>query len=78
LLANQTDGLALVAKLGTVDRSSLQDVIDLLEVSGVPILGVIANEATNGVTGSYGYSRKYAALERRTEGSDWVSISMKN
>jgi polysaccharide biosynthesis transport protein len=78
LLANQTDGLALVAKLGTVDRSSLQDVIDLLEVSGVPILGVIANEATNGVTGSYGYSRKYAALERQTEGSDWVSISMKN
>ncbi len=43
LLAAQTNGVVLVAGLGKLKRSLLEQTLDELKVSGTPILGVVAN-----------------------------------
>jgi capsular exopolysaccharide synthesis family protein len=43
LLANHTDGVLLVTALGKLKRSSLEQTLDELRISGTPILGVVAN-----------------------------------
>ena len=43
LLAAQTNGVVLVAGLGKLKRSLLEQTLDELKVSGTPILGLVAN-----------------------------------
>ncbi len=45
LIAAQTDGLVLVAGVGTLKRSVLEQALEELRVSGTPALGMVVNKA---------------------------------
>ena len=60
ILANRTDGIVLVVKIGKTDRSLLKQNIDNIKMSHVPILGVVANHA-NSSSSSYNYYSHYYA-----------------
>lgn len=47
IIAPQTDGLMVVAQLGSVPRSLLKESIRMLEMAQIPILGVVANGVRN-------------------------------
>jgi capsular exopolysaccharide synthesis family protein len=47
IIAPQTDGLMIVAQLGSVPRSLLKESVRMLEVAQIPILGVVANSVRN-------------------------------
>ncbi|WP_299489802.1 polysaccharide biosynthesis tyrosine autokinase [Acaryochloris sp. IP29b_bin.137] len=47
IIAPQTDGLMVVAHLGSVPRSLLKESLRMLEIAQIPILGVVANGAKN-------------------------------
>ncbi|HEY9825953.1 MAG TPA: P-loop NTPase, partial [Stenomitos sp.] len=59
LLIAQTDGLLMVTQLGKIHRGVLRNAIQLLETSKVPVMGVVANMASDDqfATGS-AYYRK--------------------
>ncbi|WP_017317184.1 GumC family protein [Mastigocladopsis repens] len=59
LLAANTNGLILVAGLGKVKRTMFQQALEELQVSGTPILGVIANKSKDLTPGSYSYYQQY-------------------
>jgi capsular exopolysaccharide synthesis family protein len=61
LLSAHTDGLVLVSKLGTIDHTSLNHVLELLEVSGLPVLGVVANCAADKMVDVGNYMSRYYA-----------------
>jgi capsular exopolysaccharide synthesis family protein len=59
LLAAETNGMVLVASLGQVKRSVLENALDQLKEHSnfsTPLLGVVANRAKNVPLTSYGYS----------------------
>ncbi|MFZ1028992.1 MAG: polysaccharide biosynthesis tyrosine autokinase [Limnoraphis robusta] len=59
LLAAETNGMVLVASLGRVKRSVLENALDQLKEHSnfsTPVLGVVANRAKNVPLTSYGYS----------------------
>ena len=58
ILSNRTDGVVLVVRIGKTDRSLLKQNIDNIQMSNVPILGVIANQV-NRTTNSYHYYNHY-------------------
>ena len=60
ILSNRTDGVVLVVRIGKTDRSLLKQNIDNIQMSNVPVLGVIANQV-NRTTNSYHYYNKYYA-----------------
>ncbi|AFY33827.1 polysaccharide biosynthesis tyrosine autokinase [Calothrix sp. PCC 7507] len=45
LLATNTHGIILVAGLGKLKRTALQQVLEEIQISGTPILGMIANKS---------------------------------
>lgn len=47
IIAPQTDGLMVVAQLGSVPRSLLKESLRMLEIAQIPILGVVANGIKN-------------------------------
>ena len=47
IIAPQTDGLMVVAQLGSVPRSLLKESMRMLEIAQIPILGVVANGTRN-------------------------------
>ncbi len=47
IIAPQTDGLVVVAQLGSVPRSLLKESLRMLEIAQIPILGVVANGIRN-------------------------------
>jgi Mrp family chromosome partitioning ATPase len=47
IIASNTNGLVLVMRLGKSDRNSLRQVTDQLKISGVPLLGIVANGVNN-------------------------------
>ena len=47
IIAPQTDGLMVVAHLGSVPRSLLKESLRMLEIAQIPILGVVANGIKN-------------------------------
>lgn len=47
IIAPQTDGLMVVAQLGSVPRSLLKESLRMLEIAQIPILGVVANGIEN-------------------------------
>ena len=60
ILSNRTDGVILVVRIGKTDRSLLKQNIDNIQMSNVPILGVVANQV-NRTTSSYHYYNHYYA-----------------
>ncbi len=59
LLAANTNGVILVAGLGKLKRTVFQQALEEIQVSGTPILGVIANKAKEGTPASYSYYQQY-------------------
>lgn len=60
ILSNRTDGVVLVVRIGKTDRSLLKQNIDNIQMSNVPVLGVVANQV-NRTTSSYHYYNHYYA-----------------
>ncbi|MEO0927552.1 MAG: CpsD/CapB family tyrosine-protein kinase [Cyanobacteria bacterium J06643_13] len=60
ILSNRTDGVVLVVRIGKTDRSLLKQNIDNIQMSNVPVLGLIANQV-NRTTSSYHYYNSYYA-----------------
>jgi polysaccharide biosynthesis transport protein len=59
LLAANTNGLVLVAGLGKLKRTIFQQALEELQVSGTPILGMVANKSKDVTTTSYSYYQQY-------------------
>ncbi|HEY9626081.1 MAG TPA: polysaccharide biosynthesis tyrosine autokinase [Coleofasciculaceae cyanobacterium] len=57
LLASQTDGLVLVARMGKTKRSALAQTLEELKLSSTAVLGVVANASKETVNGPEGYYR---------------------
>jgi polysaccharide biosynthesis transport protein len=57
LLANYTNGVLLVAGLGKLKRTMLEQTLDELKISGTPILGVVANGSK---TASSGFAARFS------------------
>ncbi|MEM6610993.1 MAG: polysaccharide biosynthesis tyrosine autokinase [Cyanobacteria bacterium P01_C01_bin.72] len=60
ILSSRTDGVVLVVRIGKTDRSLLKQNIDNIQMSNVPVLGLIANQV-NRTTSSYHYYNSYYA-----------------
>lgn len=60
ILSTRTDGVILVVRIGKTDRSLLKQNIDNIQMSNVPVLGVVANQV-NRTTSSYHYYNHYYA-----------------
>ena len=58
ILSNRTDGIVLVVRIGKTDRSLLKQNIDNIQMSNVPILGIIANQVPHH-SNSYHYYTNY-------------------
>jgi polysaccharide biosynthesis transport protein len=59
LLAANTNGMVLVAGLGKLKRTVLQQALEDLQVSGTPILGMVANKSKESVPNSNSYYQRY-------------------
>ncbi|MBD2359407.1 polysaccharide biosynthesis tyrosine autokinase [Tolypothrix sp. FACHB-123] len=59
LLAANTDGLVLVAGLGKLKRTALQQALEQIQMSGTPLLGLIANKSKDAAPVSYQYYQQY-------------------
>ncbi|MGB7440896.1 MAG: polysaccharide biosynthesis tyrosine autokinase [Coleofasciculaceae cyanobacterium] len=68
LLAAHTNGLILVAGLGTIKRFQLEQLFDELNVSGTPVLGVVANGAKEEIskTSDYYYYYREGSGEQKS------------
>ncbi|GAB1545527.1 tyrosine-protein kinase domain-containing protein [Scytonema sp. NUACC21] len=78
LLAANTNGLVLVAGLGKLKRTMFQQALEELQVSGTPILGVVANKSKDVTTTSYSYYQQYyksMSVERIDDDEELDSIS---
>ena len=60
ILSSHTDGVILVVRIGKTDRSLLKQNIDNIQISNVPVLGLVANQV-NRTTSSYHYYNHYYA-----------------
>ena len=58
ILSSHTDGVILVVRIGKTDRSLLKQNIDNIQISNVPVLGLVANQV-NRTTSSYHYYNHY-------------------
>jgi polysaccharide biosynthesis transport protein len=59
LLAANTNGMVLVAGLGKLKRTVFKEALDELQVSGTPILGVVANKSKDAPSANYSYYQQY-------------------
>ena len=55
VLLSKVDGAAIVVNGGKSNKSDLKRTYEILELSGVPLLGFIYNDKNNKKTGGYGY-----------------------
>ncbi len=60
LAAAQTSGLLMVAGLGKLKRHLLTQTLEEIRISGIQVLGLVANGAKERVGPSYGYYQLYA------------------
>ncbi|BAY25123.1 capsular exopolysaccharide family protein [Calothrix sp. NIES-2100] len=67
LLAANTDGLVLVAGLGKLKRTALQQALEQIQISGTPLLGLIANKSKDAAPVSYQYYQQYYRQNISTE-----------
>lgn len=77
LLAANTNGLILVAGLGKLKRTMFQQALEELQVSGTPILGVIANKSKDATPASYSYYQQYYkhSISGERSGDDSIDVS---
>ncbi len=68
LLAANTNGIVLVAGLGRLKRNELHQTLEEMEVSGTPILGMIANRSKDAMPGSYNYYQRQYQKNLKLEG----------
>ncbi|NET38538.1 MAG: CpsD/CapB family tyrosine-protein kinase, partial [Cyanothece sp. SIO1E1] len=68
LLTAHTDGLILVAGLGKLKRSLIENALDELKVSGAPVLGVVANGSKDNTTAAHNY-HQYRSEEDQNQPS---------
>lgn len=59
LLSANTNGMVLVAGLGKLKRTVLQQALEEIQVSGTPILGLIANKSKDSTPSSYSHYQQY-------------------
>lgn len=48
LLANHTDGMLVVTRLGKTDREDLRQMLDTLQTARISVLGIVANQSSSG------------------------------
>ena len=60
LLASNTNGIVLVAGLGKLKRTALQQVLEEMQISGTPLLGMIANKSKEPTPISNNYYQQYS------------------
>jgi len=75
LLAANTNGVILVAGLGNLKRTVFQQALEEIQVSGTPILGVVANKAKEGTPASYSYYQQYYRQSAERTGEDGGNIT---
>ncbi|BAY65899.1 capsular exopolysaccharide family protein [Calothrix brevissima NIES-22] len=73
LLAANTDGLVLVAGLGKLKRTALQQALEQIQISGTPLLGLVANKSKDAVPVSYQYYQQYY---RQSLSAERVSVDI--
>lgn len=59
LMASNTNGIVLVAGLGKLKRTALQQVLEEIQISGTPLLGLIANRSKDATPVSHNYYQQY-------------------
>ena len=67
LLAAHTNGMVLVASLGKLKRTVFQQALEELQLSGTPILGMVANCSKDTVPASYSYYQQYYRQSMKAE-----------
>jgi capsular exopolysaccharide synthesis family protein len=70
LIASQTNGVALVAGLGKLKRSELEQALNEFELSGTPVLGTIANGAKDSSSRYSDYYDRYYGGDDEDEPRD--------
>ncbi|MBW4608347.1 MAG: polysaccharide biosynthesis tyrosine autokinase [Hassallia sp. WJT32-NPBG1] len=79
LLAANTNGMVLVAGLGKLKRTVLQQALEEIQVSGTPILGLIANKSKDSIPSSYSHYQQYyrqnMSGERFSDDGDHESVN---
>jgi polysaccharide biosynthesis transport protein len=59
LLAANTNGMVLVAGLGKLKRTLFKEALDELQISGTPILGMVANKSKDALSANYSHYQQY-------------------
>jgi capsular exopolysaccharide synthesis family protein len=59
LLAANTNGLVLVAGLAKIKRSLLSQALEEIQISGTPLLGMVANKSKEAAPSSYTHYQQY-------------------
>ncbi|MEM8829762.1 MAG: polysaccharide biosynthesis tyrosine autokinase [Cyanobacteria bacterium P01_G01_bin.19] len=65
ILSSRTNGVVLVVRIGKTDRSLLKQNIDNINMSNVPVLGIVANQANRTTNSYHYYSHYYSEAERK-------------
>ncbi|AKG20935.1 GumC family protein [Calothrix sp. 336/3] len=80
LLAANTNGMVLVAGLGKLKRTMFQQALEEMQISGTPLLGMIANKSKEAAPAAYSYYQQYyrqtMSAERITGDKDSVEASV--
>lgn len=72
LLAANTNGVMLVAGLGKLKRTAFAQALEEIQVSGTPILGLVANKSKESTPTSQSNYQQYYKLTARKVGKDNV------
>jgi len=67
LIAANTNGIVLVAGLGKLKRTALLQVLEEIQISGTPMLGMIANRSKESTSVSHNYYQQYYQQNINTE-----------
>jgi succinoglycan biosynthesis transport protein ExoP len=70
LLAANTNGVILVAGLGKLKRTVFQQALEDIQVSGTPVLGIVANKSKDAIHASYDYYQQYYRQHLNVIGDD--------
>jgi capsular exopolysaccharide synthesis family protein len=75
LLASNTNGIVLVAGLGQLKRNVLKQVLTDIEISGTPLLGIIANKSKNATSVP---TQNYPPYTQEDRSAVKVDVEVKN
>ncbi|MBO3457590.1 polysaccharide biosynthesis tyrosine autokinase [Aetokthonos hydrillicola Thurmond2011] len=70
LLSINTNGTILVAGLGQLKRTVFKQALDEIQVSGTPILGMVANKSKDPIPASYSHYQQYYKQNINVIGDD--------